>query len=137
MSFRDIYSNEVLESRRTRSQRARFWGKIVSILLMLTVAVTLRTEPQLRGALISAAMAGAMHVTGRSVPASSPDVPVAFAAPPHSSPEPVGNTKIRDRIKVNRPGSSSAPVHAPARVDVQSLMPEVQENPRAYRANGG
>lgn len=62
MSFRDVYSNEVLESRRARSQRARFWGKVVSIVLMLTVAVTLRTEPQLRSALVSAAMAGALQV---------------------------------------------------------------------------
>ncbi|MFY0646769.1 hypothetical protein [Sulfitobacter geojensis] len=130
MSFRDVYSNEVLESRRARSQRARFWGKVVSIVLMLTVAVTLRTEPQLRSALVSAAMAGAMQVTGRSVPATSPD----FTAASANTPPPASGTRVRDRIKINRPGSGADA--APQQVDMQALARDLQKNMAAFNRNG-
>lgn len=134
MSFRDIYSNEVLESRRARSQRARFWGKVVSIVLMLTVAVTLRTEPQLRSALVSAAMAGALQVTGRSVPATSPDFTAAFQAIPADTPLPASDTRVRDRIKINRPGSDANT--APQQVDVQALARDLQKSMAAFNRNG-
>ncbi|WP_281991355.1 hypothetical protein [Sulfitobacter geojensis] len=134
MSFRDVYSNEVLESRRARSQRARFWGKVVSIVLMLTVAVTLRTEPQLRSALVSAAMAGAMQLTGRSVPATSPDFTAAFQAIPADTPLPASDTRVRDRIKINRPGSDANT--APQQVDVQALARDLQKSMAAFNRNG-
>ncbi|WP_386625464.1 hypothetical protein [Sulfitobacter geojensis] len=134
MSFRDIYSNEVLESRLARSQRARFWGKVVSIVLMLTVAVTLRTEPQLRSALVSAAMAGAMQVTGRSVPATSPDLTAAFQAVPANTPPPASGTRVRDRIKINRPGSGADA--APQQVDMQALARDLQKKMAAFNRNG-
>lgn len=141
MSFREIYANEVLEQRRTRAQRARFWGKVVSLVLMLTIAVTLRTEPQLRRALISAAMAGAMQVTGRSVPAATPDLPERFqdgfqamsARTP--APAPANSTGIRDRIKVNRPGAALAPT--PAQIDMRAVAQELQNNLSSHRLNGG
>lgn len=143
MSFREIYANEVLEQRRTRAQRARFWGKVVSLVLMLTIAVTLRTEPQLRRALISAAMAGAMQVTGRSVPAATPDLPERFqdgfqamsARTPAPAPAPANSTGIRDRIKVNRPGAALAPT--PAQIDMQAVAQELQNNLSSHRLNGG
>lgn len=134
MSFRDVYSNEVLESRRARSQRARFWGKVVSIVLMLTVAVTLRTEPQLRGALVSAAMAGAMQLTGRSVPATSPNFTAAFQANPADTPLPASDTRVRDRIKINRPVSDANT--APQQVDVQALARDLQKSMAAFNRNG-
>ncbi len=139
MSFREIYANEVLEQRRTRAQRARFWGKVVSLVLMLTIAVTLRTEPQLRRALISAAMAGAMQVTGRSVPAATPDLPErfqdGFQAMSARTPAPANSTGIRDRIKVNRPGAALAPT--PAQIDMRAVAQELQNNLSSHRLNGG
>lgn len=99
MSFREIYANEALEQRRTVAQRARFWSKILSFLLMLTVALTLHTEPRLANALMTAAMEAGMEVTGRSTPG------------------PVGSTGLRDRVKVNRP--DRALIHAPDQVDIR------------------
>jgi hypothetical protein len=135
MSFRDTYSNEVLESRRTRSQRARFWGKVVSIVLMVTVAVTLRTEPQLRSALVSAAMAGVMQVTGRSVPASSPDFTTAFQAIPVATSAAEGSKRVRDKIKINRPGSNVDTV--PRQVDMQAIARDLQKSMAEFNLNGG
>ncbi len=65
MTFLENYRYEVLQSRRTRRTRALFWAKVLSLMLMILFAVTLRSEPQLRQALTSAAMETAMKVAGR------------------------------------------------------------------------
>lgn len=105
MSFSDVYANEVLESRRTRSDRARFWAKIVSFLLMITVAVTLRSDPQLRVALISAAMNGVSNVMGtaQGPVVRIPNVQATQAQPDtHAGPPKTG-------VRVNRPGIDQMP----------------------------
>ncbi|MEW9920820.1 hypothetical protein AB2B41_14495 [Marimonas sp. MJW-29] len=74
MSFAETYSEEVIETRRIRAQRARFWARIVSLMLMITVAATLHSEPRLRAALMTAAINGVMALTGGSfVPVTSPE----------------------------------------------------------------
>lgn len=65
MSFSDTYKEEVLQSRRTRSQRAGFWAKVVSFVLMIMVAATLRSEPELRQAVVAAGTDTVLKVTGR------------------------------------------------------------------------
>ena len=65
MTFSENYRYEVLQSRRTRRTRALFWAKVLSLLLMILVAVTMRSEPHLRQALTSAAMEAAMNVAGK------------------------------------------------------------------------
>jgi len=65
MSFQDVYHNEVLVSRRTRSQRASFWAKILGVVLMIVIGATLRSEPQLRQALVTAGMDGVAAVSGQ------------------------------------------------------------------------
>ncbi|KIN61916.1 hypothetical protein Z946_772 [Sulfitobacter noctilucicola] len=64
MTFSDIYSDEVYEARRDRAKRARFWAKVVSLMLVLTIGATLRSEPNLRLALMTAGMDGVLAVAG-------------------------------------------------------------------------
>ncbi len=82
MSFGDTYKEEVLQSRRTRSQRAGFWAKVVSFVLMIVVAATLRSEPELRHALIAAGTDGVLSVTGRQSTSAPVSTPTAL---PHSA----------------------------------------------------
>lgn len=70
MNFQATYQAEVLQSRRTRSQRAHFWAKVIGIVLMITIGATLRSEPQLRQAIMNAGMDGVMAVTGQEMPAA-------------------------------------------------------------------
>lgn len=77
MSFAETYSHEVIETRRIRAQRARFWAKLISLLLMITVAAVLRSEPQLRTALMSAAVDGVTALRGTDTPTPGTPVPTA------------------------------------------------------------
>lgn len=117
MSFEETYQAEVLQSRRTRSQRAHFWAKITGFALMLTIAVTLRSEPEFRMAIIEAGMAGVMAVTGKVAPASpdrsnAPLLPqrVATSSQETSSSADSNNrvrARPRDAVPVNRFGAQS------------------------------
>ncbi len=71
MAFEETYQAEVITSRRIRSQRVQFWAKALGVLLMIMIAAILRSEPELRSKLTTAAMDGVMAVTGSSGSASS------------------------------------------------------------------
>lgn len=81
MSFADTYGQEVIESRRIRSERARFWAKLVGFALMLLVAVTLRSEPELRSALVSAGVERLMALRGEAQPDAGLAIPSQVSAP--------------------------------------------------------
>ena len=113
MSFSDTYSQEVLHSRQVRSQRARFWAKIVSIALMITTAAVLHSEPQLRQAIMTAGMDGIMNLTGRTKPtppaSATPDFASLQALMQQALAQPVQPQTSqpahpRDAVRVNRPG---------------------------------
>ncbi len=127
MSFEETYQAEVLQSRRTRSQRALFWAKIVGFALMLTIGAVLRSEPQLRQAIMGLGMDAIKTASDTKSPAQSAPsgVPIAgtpdisqigallsqmqgtqAAAPPAPDPA-VGKptTGFRDAVRVNRHGS--------------------------------
>lgn len=97
MTFKDIYGHEVLQSRRDRSRRALFWSRIVGIVLMLTVGVVLRSEPDLRQALMTAGMNGVARfadqesATTAATPTQVDHVPSVRQA-----------GKPQDRLRVNR-----------------------------------
>lgn len=61
---------------------------------MVTVAVTLRSEPDLRNALVLAAMDGVSNLRGTD-------------APKIDAPGPVAQRQLADRVKVNRFGSDT------------------------------
>ncbi len=112
MDFKDIYADEVLEARRDRSKRARFWAKIVSLVLVLTVASTLRSEPQLRLALMSAGVDGISALRGSS-DSGGPSFMKTWMANAQSQaqrqnriaeaqPEEVAPLRSKHTVKVNR-----------------------------------
>ncbi|KIN70879.1 hypothetical protein Z945_3343 [Sulfitobacter noctilucae] len=128
MTFSENYTFEVLQSRRIRRQRALFWAKILSFMLMILVAVTLRSEPQLRMALFTAVTDAGMRVMGKTDQAvvqtdesqlsdmlQNPDLkevmqaaPMQFTAPPSEVQAPATRDNSQgNRIKVNRPGAAS------------------------------
>lgn len=125
MSFADIYNHQVFESRRTRSQRAQFWARVVSLALMLMVGVVLRTEPDLRRALAEAGMSAVMQVTGRST---------ALAAAQDPAADPSTITRPKDRIKVNRPATDAS---LSTQSDTQGLANQVQGRLSSTGVNGG
>lgn len=116
MSFAETYSHELLETRRIRSQRARFWSKIVSLALMLTLGAVFYSEPQLRFALMQAGTKGVMQLTGRSAAGAS-DAPALpgggdlsglqnlLQAAQQQSAAP--NTSPRPTVVINRGGDST------------------------------
>lgn len=130
MSFAEVYSEEVIETRRIRAQRARFWARIVSLLLMITVAATLHSEPRLRAALFSAAIDGLLSFNRTEAATFETSTPplgnaphpaadheglmellkqlqpgnLGSAAPSQSAPE--ASAHPRDTVKVNRFGDS-------------------------------
>lgn len=112
MSFSDTYGHAVLETRRIRAQRARFWAKIVSFALMITVGVTLHTEPELRQGLMNAAMQGGMTLTGRESAALAP-LPSFASDSDRAAVEKLlrqaeqNAQETPGRIKVNRPSADS------------------------------
>lgn len=75
MSFAETYNHEVIETRRIRAQRARFWAKLISLLLMITIAAVLRSEPQLRSALMGAAVDGVTALRGETASAQAAPIP--------------------------------------------------------------
>ncbi|MCX7558947.1 hypothetical protein OS190_05155 [Sulfitobacter sp. F26204] len=139
MSFAETYGQQVLESRRTRSQRAHLGAKIVSLLLMLLVAVTLRTEPELRSALLEAAMEAAMKATGRDRPPPAASNAAPFAGTMSAGTESGSNISLRDRIKVNRPlsGSTLQGGINQDQVDPQGLAQDLGHRLSTFGANGG
>lgn len=119
MSFAETYAEERLESRRIRAERARFWAKCVSLILMLTVALALRSEPQLRQALMSAGVDGIAALAGQKPGRATPDLGEAELAALQEwqarldagagvEPAPQPQTGLRDAVKVNRFGTESA-----------------------------
>lgn len=117
MSFEETYQAEVLQSRRTRSQRAHFWAKITGFVLMLTIGVTLRSEPEFRKAIIEAGMDGVMAVSGRTASSTvdQPKLPhlpqtLATSAPSGAAanatdPNNRVRARPRDAVPVNRFGT--------------------------------
>ena len=71
MTFCNTYAEEVLQSRRTRSQRAGFWAKVVSVLLAVTLIATFRSESELRQELTLAASDAVLKLTGRQAALSA------------------------------------------------------------------
>ena len=123
MSFSETYRAEVLQSRRDRSRRAFFWSRILGLVLMITIAVALRTEPDLRRAISSAAMDGVARLAGLDRSGGT-DVQggTAFAqnsrqgvlrpqASPFNpaNPQPGAGARLpASKVKVNRPGFTPA-----------------------------
>ena len=105
MRFRETYSEAVRDSRRIRAQRAGFWAKWASLALVITVGATLRSEPELRQALMNVGMDAVMAVSGQTPPPAPEGTDLqallqqaqAFAPPPT-------DVAPRDAIRVNRPG---------------------------------
>lgn len=121
MSFAETYSYERLETRRIRSQRARFWAKVVSLLLMLTLGAVFYTEPQLRQSLMQAGMQGVMTLTGRNAtPAQAPDS---------------GNVANLQQLLQQAQGSTPAPAPEPG-VRVNRYGPETSTRPQFQRVRG-
>lgn len=140
MSFADTYGHEVLESRRTRSQRAGFWAKLVSLMLMVLVAVTLRSEPELRRALIEASITAGMQITGRAAPQTrSTGAGTFVSAAPATSAPPRSSTGLRDRIKVNRPtsGNTLPGGSGQGQIDALGIAQGLQGGLSSFDANGG
>ena len=123
MSFDETYHHEVLKSRRTRSDRARFWAKVVSFVLMITFAATLRSEPQLRNALVEGGTQVVLSLTGKTA-AYQPQARQPQAAMPDMQQlqKLIGENQFRfdqspgakppveeTGIKVNRSGVQSGP----------------------------
>ncbi|NNE51112.1 MAG: hypothetical protein HKN30_01765 [Sulfitobacter sp.] len=90
MEFSDTYREQVILSRSDRSRRAMFWSRILGILLMLLVAVILRTEPQLRSDLLRVGIETAMKLTQRYDPQA---LPVR------------GSEETENGVRINRPGT--------------------------------
>jgi hypothetical protein len=123
MSFQDVYHNEVLLSRRTRSQRSHFWAKVVGVVLMVIIGATLRSEPQLRQALFTAGMDGVAAASGAVQAPSQVSQPAyqlpdtsqmqgMFAQTQNAQPGAPVQTKVvarpRDAVRVNRHGAGPA-----------------------------
>jgi len=117
--FKEIYQNEVLQSRRDRSRRAFFWARIVGLALMITIGATLRSEPEMRQMIATAGMDAVMRMAGRAPPAQT------AALAPESSALP------KSVVKVNRFGTD-------AQAQDQTLDPQAlaKELGRALAAQG-
>tara|TARA_R110002094_G_scaffold191712_1_gene165985 strand:+ start:970 stop:1350 length:381 start_codon:yes stop_codon:yes gene_type:complete len=98
MNYEDLYRENVLLSRRDRARRALLWSRIVGIVLMLSVGVVLRSEPDLRRDLMVAGMNAVARVTDTRAKAR-PDAPARAQS---SAAAPDSTLRPRDRIKVNR-----------------------------------
>ena len=133
MTFSDTYAQEVLQSRRTRSQRAGFWAKIVSILLAVTVIATFRSEPELRQGLTLAASDAVLKLTGRQAALSAAASRKSSGTNGSALQEmmqkqgamPQPDMGRLDAVKVNRPGLDQGQSHlskrvSPAVSDVQT-----------------
>ncbi len=117
MAFEDIYRSEVLQSRRDRSRRSLFWARVLGIMLMLTIGLTLRSEPDLRRALMEAGMNGIARIAGRD---SGTQVP-----------QPAALGGLRDRVKVNRHLGGATP---PAANETQATADDLGRSLAARRA---
>ena len=111
MRFSETYSEAVRETRRIRAQRAGFWAKWVSLALLITIGATLRSEPGLRQALMSAGMDAVMALTG-SVPPSSRSTAdttdlEALLQQAHAMAPSEQDPDSQEAVKVNRPGISA------------------------------
>lgn len=128
MSFAGTYNEEIIASRRDRSRRAFFWAKITSVLLMLTIAVTLRAEPELRRVLMDAGMDAVMRFANmqngedrRTAQANLP-FPQAQAVQAPQSQLP------RSTVKVNRPAPQLDPgLSSPISPEMQQLYRQIQQ----------
>lgn len=101
MNFANTYSEEVLQSRRDRSRRAFFWARVLSFVLMITFAATLRADPKLRNLLMESGMDAIAAIARVRDP--QPDL-AALAA----SVKPEASTTLpTSRIKVNRFGATA------------------------------
>jgi hypothetical protein len=105
MGFTDTYREHVIACRRDRARRAIFISRVLGIMLMVTLGFALRSEPQLRSALLSAAM-DVMEKSRGAVAASEGGSAswsaVSTAEPDRSVSVATGPTGLRDRVKVNR-----------------------------------
>ncbi|MEM6304678.1 MAG: hypothetical protein AAF744_08160 [Pseudomonadota bacterium] len=121
MSFTDTYQEEIIASRRDRSRRAFFWAKITSLLLVITIGVTLRAEPELRRLLMSAGMDTIAGFADLSAPIPVQGTERAVAK---TAPEP---RLSRDQIRINRPGSANAySPTAPFGIDIEEIARQLQ-----------
>ncbi len=110
MGFAEIYRNEVLQSRRDRARRAFFWARLIGLVLMVTVAAALRSEPGLTRQLMLAAMDAvkpAVHQGDVGFQAQGAD-----GAPDKRLPT--------SRIKINRPEAPAGGAMMSGGVDVQA-----------------
>lgn len=124
MSFAGTYHEEVLASRRDRSRRAFFWAKVTSILLMLTIAVTLRVEPDLRRLILTAGTDAIMRGAGANETSDVADLPGRQVAAPSAQ----GSSLPRSRIKVNRPAPSpQSDTGFGSPVDIRQLSSQLQQ----------
>lgn len=124
MTFAGTYRDEVIASRRDRSRRAFFWAKVTSIVLMLTIAVTLRAEPDLRRLLMSAGMdaiAGFARIKAGNRAAALPvDV---------STPDAQQTLLPRSRIKVNRPAEPLVLTPSrPTSAEVDKVLNQIRQD---------
>tara|TARA_R110002124_G_scaffold20886_2_gene81200 strand:+ start:747 stop:1184 length:438 start_codon:yes stop_codon:yes gene_type:complete len=142
MEFAETYRYEVIQSRRDRSRRALFWSRILGIVLMLTIAGVLRSEPDLRRALSTAGSDAILAIAGRN----GAPTPAPMALPKGTDDQTVHvSTRPRDRIKVNRPtqsertlgpqtgGSPTMPPDFANNVDPEALSNMVQQQLKQMR----
>ncbi len=128
MSFAGTYHEEVIASRRDRSRRAFFWAKVTSIALMLTIAVALRAEPELRRVLMGAGMEAVQSFAG---PQREGEFLAHASAQPFlqsQTSEPEQSHLPRSRVKVNRPEPLLEPsASSPISTDMQQLYRQLQQ----------
>ncbi|MGJ8617755.1 MAG: hypothetical protein ACSHWS_13020 [Sulfitobacter sp.] len=125
VGFKEIYQNEVLQSRRDRSRRAFFWARIVGLALMITIGAILRSEPQLRQMIATAGMDAVMRMAGRQQPAQTAQPAQTVALAPERSAMP------KSVVKVNRLGTEDP--RQDQTLDPQALARELG---RALAAQG-
>ncbi|MBD3664228.1 hypothetical protein [Sulfitobacter aestuariivivens] len=108
MTLAYTYREQVRVSRQDRSRRAFFWAKVVSFVLMITVAATLRADPELRRVLINAGMdavSRVMQVSGQQSHIAQ-HAPAKSSWKPNKTSNPTGAAPLTPDIKVNRYGAT-------------------------------
>jgi len=91
MALFETYREQVIRERGQRARKALLLARFTGLLLMLLVAVILRTEPQIRADATAGALAFGLWATGRQE-ATLAEAPRAQAAQPPG-------------IRINRPAS--------------------------------
>ncbi len=127
MSFAGTSQEEIITSRRDRSRRAFFWAKITSVVLILTIAVTLRAEPDLRRLLMGAGMNAVMRFANINHGEDPAALPAGLPFPQAQAAQAEQSQLPRSKVKVNRPAPRLDPGTS------SPILPQMQQLYRQLR----